>query len=62
MTIDVERDQGLDVELLLSDTIFVRVLMESHGNQLDDDFFSACDERYDEEAKDETLENVEIGV
>lgn len=62
VTVDVKRDQGLDVELLLANSVFVRVLVEAHGDQLNDNLLSARNERNDEEPKDETLKDVEIRV
>lgn len=60
--VDVERDERLDVELLFPDAIFVRVLMEPDGDKLDDDLFTTRDQRYDEQSKDQALEDVEIGI
>ena len=48
MTVDVECDKGLDVELLFTNSVFVRILVESYGDELDDDLFSADDQRNDE--------------
>jgi hypothetical protein len=62
VTVYVQGDQRLDVELLLSNSVLVRVLMEPHGDQLNYDLLAASDEGNDEESKDETLEDVEVGV
>jgi hypothetical protein len=60
--VDIQRDERLNVELLFPDPIFVRVLMEPHGDKLDHNFLTACNEGNDEESKDQALEDVEVGI
>lgn len=48
VAVDIQSDERLDVELLFTDSVFVRVLVESNGNELNDHFFSARDQRNNE--------------
>jgi hypothetical protein len=60
--VDIQRHERLDVELLFPDPIFVRVLMEPHGDKLDHNLFAACNQGYYEQSKDQALEDVEVGI
>lgn len=60
VAVDIQSDERLDVELLFSDSVFVRVLVESNGDELNDHFFSARDQRNNEQSEQKTLEDVEI--
>lgn len=52
-TVDVQRDQAPDLQLLVPDPIFVGILVESVGNELDDEFLPTDDERGEEETKEQ---------
>lgn len=62
MAVDVQDDKRLDVELLFSDSILVRVLVETVSDELNDDLFAASDQRDDKKTENESLEYVEIGI
>ena len=42
-TVDIKRDQTPDLQLLVPDPIFIRILVEPVGNQLNDELFSTDD-------------------
>jgi hypothetical protein len=60
--VDIQCNERLDVEFLFPDSIFVRVLMEPHGDKLDNNLFAARNQGNDEKSKDQALEDVEVGI
>ena len=52
-TVDIKGDKTPDLQFLIPDTVLVRVLVESIGDELDDEFFASNDQRGEEETEEE---------
>jgi hypothetical protein len=52
-TVDVKGDKTPDLQFLIPDTVLVRVLVESVGDELDNEFLASNDQRGEEETEEE---------